>query len=253
MGTWPGAPASRLPDTCGHKGRTAGGQPDRRASAPCPGQTGPRAGADGGPTIKSRSEGRVDGMSTQTTKAVILLDIDGVLNPFLRCRPPFCRCHRHWRRFRTHPDGYLSKIVLNPAHGRLLRALAAETDSELVWSTMWQEHANDWVGPRLGLPALPCVPIPPLPSPLPVPRPGSQPSTTLGAWKARHVAAWAKTAGRPFVWFDDEIDVTEHLSRHAGARPFGPHLVVQVDGRTGLTDDHLNLARIWLTATVNGT
>lgn len=178
-----------------------------------------------------------------SAKAAILLDIDGVLIPFLRCRPPYCRCHRHWRRFRIQPDGYLSKIVLNPAHGRLLRTLAAETDSELVWGTMWQDDANIWVGPKLGLPELPCVPIPPLP----LPGPGAQVSTTLGAWKAQHVAAWAGAAARPFVWFDDETDAPEQLSRLAGAHRLGRHLVVQVDGRTGLTEDHLTQARAWLT------
>lgn len=173
------------------------------------------------------------------TRPAIVIDIDGVLNPFLRCSPPYCRCHRRWRRYRTHPDGVLCKIVLNPGHGRQLRELAAGARAELVWGTMWQDNANLWVGPKLGLPELPWVPIPPLRQADP------RAPVSIGAWKARHIADWA--AGRPFVWFDDEADVPDQLAALADVRPLGPYLAIQVDQRVGLTSEHLARARDWLT------
>jgi hypothetical protein len=66
---------------------------------------------------------------------------------------------------------------------------------------------------------------------------------TLGGWKAHYVAAWAGT--RPFVWFEDEPDVAAFL---AALPDLGPHLVVQVDPVTGLTEDHIEQARVWLQA-----
>jgi hypothetical protein len=172
-----------------------------------------------------------------TGKPLVLVDVDGVVNPTYKrvppggktCHPPYCACHRHVIRHRAYPDGMKYTLLLNPAHGRQLQALAREYDAELVWATYWGDHANHWVAPKLGLPRLPFVPIP------------RCQEGTLGDWKARHVARWA--AGRPFVWFDDEPDIPAAL---AGLDGVGPHLVVTVDDRAGLTDDHFRRAREWL-------
>lgn len=156
---------------------------------------------------------------------VVLLDVDGVLNPVVRP-------HRGYRRHRATPDGITYRLWLNAAHGRLLLDLAEATGAELIWATYWRDAANDWIAPRVGLPRLPFVPIPrqPLDSDL-----------TVGGWKARHVARWA--AGRPFVWFEDEPDVTECLAAEAD---LGPHFVVQIDPYKGLVEGHLDRARAWL-------
>lgn len=155
----------------------------------------------------------------------MLLDVDGVLNPVRRA-------HRGYRRYRASPQGVTYRLWLNAAHGQLLRRLTADTDTELVWATYWCENANDWIAPRLGLPRLPFVPIPQRPY---------DSELSLGAWKARHVASWA--GERPFVWFEDEPDVTECLITEEGV---GRHLLVPVDPLVGLTEDHLDQARSWL-------
>lgn len=70
---------------------------------------------------------------------------------------------------------------------------------------------------------------------------------TPGEWKALGVARWSAAAGgRPFVWFEDEYDVPDALARLARDHPLGPYLVVGVDPRTGLTDEHIAEARAWL-------
>jgi hypothetical protein len=159
--------------------------------------------------------------------AAVLLDVDGVLNP-VRRSPGY-------RRHRAFPVGLFLKLWLNPDHGRMLRELIADTGAELVWASFWRDHANRWIAPRVGLPSLAYVPIPPYPKAADPDRP------TPGGWKAGSVAAWAGT--RPFVWFEDEPDVAGSLALHTD---LGPHLVVRVDPALGLTGGHIDAARGWL-------
>ncbi|GAA4615499.1 HAD domain-containing protein [Actinoallomurus liliacearum] len=153
---------------------------------------------------------------------LVLLDVDGVLNPLQRSPG--------YQRYRASPNGVVYRLLLNPLHGPLLTALAADTGAELVWASYWTDAANDWISPRVGLPSLPHVPIP-----------RHDPRFSLGAWKARHVAAWV--GKRPFVWLEDEPDVTEVLAKETR---LGPHLIVPVDPLHGLTETHVDQARTWL-------
>lgn len=159
---------------------------------------------------------------------VVLLDVDGVLNPFERP-------HRGFKRHKCVPNGMMFQLWLNSAHGPALLELAESTGAELAWASYWCENANEWIAPRVGLPALPFVPIPRYP--------GSEEGRSLGAWKARHVAVWAE--GRPFVWFEDEPDATECIAGEPGV---AEHLLVEIDPLTGLTDEHLDTAAAWLRA-----
>ncbi len=161
-----------------------------------------------------------------TRPPVVLIDVDGVLNPLKR-GPGY---HRH----KCTPDGITYRLWLNAAHGPMLRALAEETGAELCWASFWKNAANDWIAPRVGLPELPHVPIPSCPE---------DAGCTLGEWKVRHVVEWA--TGAPFVWFEDEPDAEECL---AGAVDLPEHLLVPVDPITGLTEDHIEVARAWLKA-----
>ncbi|MFC7717474.1 HAD domain-containing protein [Nonomuraea recticatena] len=87
-------------------------------------------------------------------KPLLLVDVDGVLNPFSRASPDF-------RRYECTigPDSYT--VHLNLRHGARLMELALKTGSELVWATTWEHNANEWIAPRLGLPELPVVPMTP--------------------------------------------------------------------------------------------
>ncbi|WP_326764602.1 hypothetical protein OG978_08460 [Streptomyces sp. NBC_01591] len=126
-------------------------------------------------------------------KPLLLIDIDGPLNPYAAL------AHHGV------PDGYAKHlmrptgwnygpplpVLLNPEHGKALRALAGRY--ELVWATTWKDEANTWVGPHLGLPPLPYIDWPSMHD--------SGPDGTY--WKTRYVVEYA--AGRPFAWVDDEI------------------------------------------------
>lgn len=159
------------------------------------------------------------------TTPLILVDVDGVLNP----RRSSEDYRRHW----LFPRGIAHRLLLNPGHGRMLTELAELTGAELVWATYWRNRANVWIAPRVGLPSLRFVPIPS--------RWTLRAPSSLGHWKARHVAAWV---GRiPFVWLEDDPSVPHHLAAQSG---LGPYLLVSVDPAIGLTAHHLEQARTWL-------
>jgi HAD domain in Swiss Army Knife RNA repair proteins len=162
-----------------------------------------------------------------TEGPLVLLDVDGVLNPVRRSSPRF-------RRHDVVVDGLPYTVLLNPGHGPRLLALSQETGAELAWATTWEDHANEEIAPRIGLPLLPVVPL------------------NLGTarpegvhFKTVHVAEYVR--GRPFVWFDDgHLDADrEYLHGHPGV---GEFLLVDVDPGDGLADQHLDVARKWLAA-----
>lgn len=173
------------------------------------------------------------------TGGLLLLDVDGPLNPYAankNRRPPGYQTYRRTATgWHTGRDAYRFKglrVWLHPGHGAELLALAAETSLELVWATTWQHEANDRIGPAIGLPRLPVIEFS-----------GHDPATGWDkAWKWPAVAAYA--AGRPLAWLDDEHD-------HPGAEEFGrgrtgaATLLVHVDPRQGLGSTHLARVRHW--------
>ncbi|WP_182880436.1 HAD domain-containing protein [Microbispora sp. H10949] len=156
---------------------------------------------------------------------LVLLDVDGVLNPTRRSSPRF-------RRFMCVLESETCRLLLDPRHGAKLRALERAAGAALVWATTWGDLANEEIGPRIGLPALPVVPL--LGDP---PRPAG---VNVKTW---HVAEYVRD--RPFVWFDDDLGAADldYLRDHPGVAEF---LIVHVDHRKGLDDGHLDEALRWL-------
>ena len=126
-------------------------------------------------------------------KPIVLIDVDGPLNPYATLYP-------------QGPDGYVShrmkpkgfeygkglKVLLNPLHGPLFLSLEAE----LVWATMWEDDANKWISPHIGLPELDFIPWTDY---------YHEYSSNL-YFKTRRIAEWmnANRPGQPFIWIDDE-------------------------------------------------
>ncbi|MFC7467145.1 hypothetical protein ACFQVA_05280 [Actinomadura keratinilytica] len=100
-------------------------------------------------------------------KPLLFLDVDGPLNPYgaLSAPAPPEGFHPH----RMRPAGWSwpepLTVLLDPDHGTRLRAL--QRHYELVWATTWEDEANAWIAPVLGLPPLPYVdfPAPAVPGP----------------------------------------------------------------------------------------
>ncbi|MEU7065022.1 hypothetical protein [Streptomyces sp. NPDC046161] len=166
-------------------------------------------------------------------KPLLLIDVDGPLNPYAakpQRRPEGYTTHR------MRPTGWTEaesrrplRVWLNPGHGAELLALAGAY--EMVWATTWKDEANDWIGPPLGLPRLPYVDWPQMH--------GRAPLGTF--WKTQYVLEYA--AGRPFAWIDDDITAEdrEYVDRHHAARA----LLLRIDERIGLVGADFEALAAW--------
>jgi hypothetical protein len=180
----------------------------------------------------------------------LLVDVDGPLNPYAakpHQRPAGYMTHRlltpRWEaseRRRLIEWGLPNKRVkplrvwLNPEHGPAL----ADLGLDLVWATAWEQEANDYIAPILGLPT--SLPVITWSDPRPDPGDGV-------FWKTPEIVAWAR--GRAFAWVDDEI--TDADRAWVRSRHDAPALLHRVDPRTGLTDDDFALLAGWAAA-LNG-
>ncbi|MFE4536059.1 hypothetical protein ACFRKB_13410 [Streptomyces scopuliridis] len=176
----------------------------------------------------------MDSRRDSRTKPLLLIDVDGPLNPYLAlaAEPPPEGYARHWTRPSGWPGDQPLPVLLNPEHGVELRALADRY--ELVWATTWEDDANEWIGPVLGLPELPYVEWT-------VPEPRA-PLGTL--WKTPYVLEYA--AGRPFAWVDDEI--TSYDRAWTDQRHHAAALLMRIDPGVGLTRTDFDTLAEWAAA-----
>ncbi|MFF1392501.1 hypothetical protein ACFVZD_01595 [Streptomyces sp. NPDC058287] len=175
-----------------------------------------------------------------TDRPLLLLDVDGPLNPYAARLPHL----RGYSAHRFHPANWLSRqtpgsrrhrrglrVVLNSSHGRRLVGLPFE----LAWATTWMHEANEMIGPAIGLPAaLPVIEWPELFA--------RDPDGLY--WKTRPLLDWA--AGRPFAWVDDMI--TDLDSRHVTAHHDAPALLLRIHPRHGLRERDFTTLTRWAEA-----
>ena len=158
-------------------------------------------------------------VSTAVTASLplLLLDVDGVLNPFAA---PAC------------PPGYTEHeffpgedpVRLCATHGPWLRELA--TRFQIVWATAWGADANRLLAPLLQFPDLPVIRFPPVPF---------HPRDKL--------PAVARFAGRrPLTWIDDALSPEAHAW---AARRRTPTLLIGIDPAEGLTRPVIEQALQW--------
>lgn len=142
-------------------------------------------------------------------RPLLLLDIDGVLQPAGNAVPP------GYERLEFAD----SVVVLNRAHGDWLRDLAERF--EIVWASTWGGSANELIGSRLGLPAFAHVEL------------GTMGS--VGTRKLRAIQTFV--ADRSFAWIDDELfeDAYEWA-----ASCTAPTLLIRTQAYVGMTADHVD-------------
>ncbi|MFH8517208.1 hypothetical protein ACH4CE_19365 [Streptomyces gelaticus] len=171
-------------------------------------------------------------------KPLLLIDIDGPLNPYEALAQP--RPPDGYAKHLTRPTGWdygpPLPVLLNPEHGRALLTLADRY--ELVWATTWKDEANVWIGPRLGLPPLPYIDWPSMH--------GSAPDGTY--WKTQYVVEYA--AGRPFAWVDDEI--AEQDQEWVLGQGATEALLRRIDPGTGLLPSDFAALAAWADGSPRG-
>jgi hypothetical protein len=163
-------------------------------------------------------------------RPILGVDIDGVLN--LR-EAPAEHCLVAAETF-TLPDGTPMPYPVGTA-GRLARLSGS---FEMVWASSWGDRAHDVLGEIFGL---------------------EQPWRIIDVWWGLHRAAltWKLPAVErwlaqlaafgsfpPFAWLDDDIDEDAYAWSTHRSR-VSPTLVIRVDPRTGLTDDHITELLDW--------
>jgi hypothetical protein len=146
------------------------------------------------------------------TKPLLLIDVDGVLNPTFGGKES-----KGWVKHKL--MGY--NVSLNRQHGDWLNALSEHF--ELVWATTWNDDANKYIGPNIGLPKLPVAFM--------------DTSASVGpleTWKLPSVKAYV--GDRPFAWIDDDIHHDVGLWSYHRKSPMLP---MKIDPRMGLQKHHI--------------
>jgi hypothetical protein len=148
---------------------------------------------------------------------LLLLDVDGVLNPFAAAT-----CPAGYEEYPFFPDE--DPVRLCRGHGEWLRELADRFD--IVWATGWGDNANVYIAPVLGLPCLPVIHFAAMPF---EPREKVPPIATY-------------TGSRPTAWIDD---VPTPEAREWAERRGAPTLLVDVDPAEGLTRAAVDRSLSW--------
>jgi hypothetical protein len=150
-------------------------------------------------------------------RPVLLVDVDGVLNPWLADG-----CPDGYREYDFFPG---ERVLLSPGHGPLLSSL--EPAYELVWATAWEHRANQLISPVLGLPELPVIEFP---------VDGRDPYF-------RKLPAVIDAVGeRPCAWVDDDHQPDHYTWAHERGVPT---LLIDIDPAVGLTPGVVTTLADW--------
>jgi hypothetical protein len=149
----------------------------------------------------------------QPVKPLLLLDVDGVLNPLgVGEAPGFVPYHLGGMR-----------VLLSPEHGRWLSTLGDLYD--LTWATSWERDA-DLIAEQIGLPmGLPVIVF-----------------TDQSEWTVKLPDVSRYVGDRALAWVDDQIG--PDVLAWAATR-LAPTLLVETDSRVGLTLEHVERLRAW--------
>lgn len=201
------------------------------------------------------------------TKPLLLLDVDGPLNPYQQITrrsfiPPKRRKDDEvfdWTVHQMHPRGWEDadlRVLLSdsmaPHFERIQRVF------DVVWATAWEDDANKWIAPHVGLPTLPVIHWPA--ERAKAVRLGSR--GYRGSWKTNFIAEWLDLNGwyysetgvlerLPWVWVDDEVRSSDrqHLRDHwrepDKASTTMPRLLFEVPPTRGITSGNFDELVTW--------
>ena len=151
---------------------------------------------------------------------LLLIDVDGVLNPFTAQVVPEGFSEHHLKGMR---------VLLAPRHGDWLRELSLEFD--VTWATTWEADADTIIGPLIGLPELPFIRF-------------SPPDPTYEGYTLKLPDVIAFVGDRPLAWVDDDLSADVRYWSHWRRTQLRiPTLLVDVYPRLGLGEVHVERLR----------
>jgi hypothetical protein len=151
------------------------------------------------------------------TRPLLLLDVDGVINPYGTPEPPVGFTDHH-----LFPGE--EPVRVNPTHGAWITEAGKVVD--IAWASTWNEEANELLAPLLRIAPLPLVRMPP---------PPFDPNE-----KVPRIDAYAET--RPAAWIDD---IHTPLAHRWAAERAAPTLLITADPAIGLTRESIDRVIAW--------
>jgi len=123
------------------------------------------------------------------------------------------------------------KVRLRATDGLRLMELGCE----IIWATAWEEEANDWIGPHIGLPELPYIDW----------KDRDPWNTERLHWKTKRITQWMKEnrPGIPFKWIDDEVTRRDRDWIEETCAPGSGILLVSP--KYGLEEAHFEILKEW--------
>lgn len=168
-------------------------------------------------------------------KPYLLIDVDGVLNPIgRRVLPGFTR-------HMIEVEGNTFPVDLNPDHGKWFEALAEKF--ELVWATTWEDHANDHIGPKVGIPELPVIHLDDyetygheLLAPI---------KFGMRTWMNKCPSVLKFVGDRAFLWFDDTFNQHDYEWGRKRTESGLPTYLRWIDDQEGIRKEDVDSAIRW--------
>lgn len=165
------------------------------------------------------------------SKTILLLDVDGPLNPWSARKG----LPEGFTEHETSPEGW------DPNLGLTVRLRASDgprlmaTGCELIWATAWEDEANIWIGPNIGLPELPFIPW----------EDRNPWNIERLHWKTKKLVAWMdmNRPGIPFKWIDDEVTRRDRDWVEETCAPGSG--IMLVSPKFGLEEGHFETIEEW--------
>ena len=170
-------------------------------------------------------------MAVEVSKPVILLDVDGPLNPWSAPNGLPRGFREHFMRPRGWEMGKPLKVRLRASDGFRLSTLGCD----IIWATTWEDEANEWIGPHIGLPKLPFIDW--------IDKDYFNPEHLY--WKTKRVVSWMNEnrPGIPFIWLDDEVrrPDRDYIEKNAAT---GSKILI-ISPRIGITGNDYEAITEW--------